>query len=211
MDMEGVLGKVTAFQRVSKVDSRAASRVGHRRAHGDGGSTYLCPGGLLDGPKAYAGVSTPRAAITNKSSHDALAAGPRRDESRRDRSDVQPARRLAAVLEASGQSDTDFELIVADDGSPPNRSVDEVSLPEHLSRCCMWQVDEDFRLAAIAIGPRCRMRLHRVTDGDCVPRVPRAPASPAAEPGCSSRNGPPSRSADTKVVEQRLHSSGGTG
>ena len=81
---------------------------------------------------------------------------------------------LAAVLQAYGaQSDRDFELLVADDGSSDDTaSVIEryrQRLPFALTH--LWQEDRGFRAAAIRNQAAARTSAEYLvfTDGDCVP------------------------------------------
>jgi len=97
---------------------------------------------------------------------------------------------LGAVLKGyAAQSDRDFEVIVADDGSGDGtrRLVQEYSQRSPLPVSHIWQEDQGFRAAAI----RNQAAAHTIapyivfTDGDCVPprnfvRRHRA----LAEPGC---------------------------
>jgi glycosyltransferase involved in cell wall biosynthesis len=81
---------------------------------------------------------------------------------------------LAAVLEGYlAQSDPEFEVIVADDGSGAETRavVDAFAARAHFPMRHVWQEDEGFRAAAIRNKAIAATRADYVifTDGDCVP------------------------------------------
>ena len=83
---------------------------------------------------------------------------------------------LTAVLEAYGaQSDRDFELIVADDGSSDDTASVIASFRERLPFPVthLWQEDRGFRAAAIRNRAAARSTAEYLvfTDGDCIPPV----------------------------------------
>ncbi len=81
---------------------------------------------------------------------------------------------LRAVLEAyARQSDLDFEMVVADDGSGPatRETIDRFRATAPFPVQHVWQEDQGFRLAAIrnrAIAA-ARADYLLLTDGDCLP------------------------------------------
>jgi len=83
---------------------------------------------------------------------------------------------LAVVLGSySAQSDTDFELLVADDGSASETRevVERYASVFGPSLAHVWQEDRGFRAAAIRNRSVARTRADYIvfTDGDCVPPV----------------------------------------
>jgi len=83
---------------------------------------------------------------------------------------------LAAVLDGySAQSDADFELLVADDGSTSDTRdvVDRFASRFRPPVIHVWQEDRGFRAAAIRNRAVARTRADYIvfTDGDCVPPV----------------------------------------
>ena len=80
---------------------------------------------------------------------------------------------LAVVLEGyCGQSDPDFTLVVADDGSTQETAtvVQEFARRGHLSLAHVWQEDRGFRAAAIRNRAVASTNADYIifTDGDCV-------------------------------------------
>jgi len=83
---------------------------------------------------------------------------------------------LRAVLAGlRDQSHSDFEVIVADDGSgPPTQAVVEEMMPDFGGRLRhVWQEDQGFRLAAVRnrAAEQCRAPYLAFLDGDCIPRT----------------------------------------
>ena len=81
---------------------------------------------------------------------------------------------LAAVLEGyADQTDTDFELVVADDGSTADttRLVEKFSARPSLKVSYVWQEDRGYRLAAVRNRAVAQTNAEYIvfTDGDCVP------------------------------------------
>ena len=118
---------------------------------------------------------------------------------------------LAAVLRAlADQSDPEFDVVVADDGSGPAtaRAVDRSRelLGDRLSY--VWQADEDYRLARVrnlgALSARGEYLVF--VDGDCVPRQGFVRAMKrAAQPGwfVAGRRVMLSRDLTGRVVAER--------
>ena len=119
---------------------------------------------------------------------------------------------LAAVLEGyAAQGDTDFELVVADDGSTRETAqlVKSFAARAPFMVAHVWQTDEGFRLAAIRNRAVAATAADYIvfTDGDCVP--PRTFVHQhrrLAEPGwfLSGSRILLSERLTRKVVEQRL-------
>jgi len=81
---------------------------------------------------------------------------------------------LAAVLRGyADQTDMDFELVVADDGSAADttRLVEQFSASTPLKVSYVWQEDRGYRLAAVRNRAVARTDAEYIvfTDGDCVP------------------------------------------
>lgn len=96
---------------------------------------------------------------------------------------------LAVVLEGyCGQSDREFSLVVADDGSAEDTAkvVRQFARPDRLSLTHVWQEDQGFRAAAIRNRAVASTSADYIifTDGDCVPSREFVKAHKAlAEPG----------------------------
>lgn len=97
---------------------------------------------------------------------------------------------LAAVLEGYlAQSDRDFEVLVADDGSTPDTAevVKQYQARAEFSIHHIWQEDIGFRAAAIRNRALARTTAEYIvfTDGDCIPPTDFvARQRLLAEPGC---------------------------
>jgi glycosyltransferase involved in cell wall biosynthesis len=97
---------------------------------------------------------------------------------------------LAAVLEGLlAQTDRDFEVLVADDGSKPDTAqvVQQYQERAPFPIQHIWQADDGFRAAAIRNRALAATRADYIifTDGDCIPPIDFvAQQRKLSEPGC---------------------------